>query len=232
MADTCFLVEGREIHGHRAILAIRSEYFRALLFNGHMRESVQFESRTTSGSAPITLSDVSYDVFMKVLEYLYTDCVTDVDLDLGIHLLIASEHFMLDRLKLLCEDIIRRDVSVSNVINILVTSHNHHATGLKELAMEFILSNLNENDIQKGLVDLKSTPELLVEIIQLTSSTSAMQPHSPSPNNPPVAGFGSRMQRPQGSQEARRNVMDQAFQGNHRVEDGGGGRQYDLWRQP
>ncbi len=149
MSDVCFLVEGKEVYSHRAILAIRSEYFRALLYNGHLRESV--DSMDRSSLAPIKLSDVSHTVFVKVLEYLYTDNVRDVTLELGIHLLIASEHFMLDRLKFLCEDIIRRDINVHNVINILVTSHQHNALGLKEIALDFILTNLTAKEIQKGL---------------------------------------------------------------------------------
>jgi hypothetical protein len=153
MSDVCFLVDGNEVYAHRAILAVRSEYFRVLLFNGHMRESVQAsgDRNVINPASPIELRDVSYSVFLKVLEYLYTDTVQNVTLELGIHLLVASEQFLLDRLKALCEDIIRRDISVDNVINILVTSHQHNALGLKEIALEFILRNLTDKSIQKGL---------------------------------------------------------------------------------
>jgi BTB/POZ domain len=225
MSDVCFLVEGKEVYGHRAILAIRSEYFRVLLFNGHMRESVENGSMDASTFTPIKLNDVSYPVFVKVLEYLYTDNVRDVELGLGIHLLIASEQFMLDRLKLLCEDIIRRDVNVSNVISILVTSHQHNAMGLKELAMEFILSNLNEKNIQKGLSDLKATPELLVEIIQLSSSTMSPTAHS--------AGSLGPITQHQEAQDPQRNVMGQSYQPVHGVEGDGSGNLFgnvDSWR--
>ena len=171
MSDVSFLVEGEQVFAHRAILAIRSEYFRALLFNGHMRESVTAEEAVK----PITINDISHTVFLKVLEYLYTDTVRDVSLELGIHLLIASEKFMLDRLKALCEDTIRREISIQNAIHILVVSHQHSALGLKEIALGYILENLTEKGIQSGLADLKSEPDLLVEIIQLSSSR-AQQP--------------------------------------------------------
>lgn len=172
MSDVTFIIEGQKVHGHRAILAVRSEYFRALLFNGLMRESV------TAGAAvnPIALSDVSYSVFLKVLEYLYTDSIKDVTLELGMHLLIASEQFMLDRLKALCEDLIRREISAHNAINILVVSHQHNAAGLKEIALEFILENLQQKAIQSGLSDLKSEPDLLVEIIQLSTKQTFAGP--------------------------------------------------------
>lgn len=188
MSDVTFIIEGREVYAHRAILAVRSEYFRALLFNGHMRESV------ADGTArkPITLSDVSHTVFLKVLEFLYTDTICDVPLELGIHLLIASEQFMLDRLKALCEDIIRREISIQNAINILVVSHQHNALGLKEIALGFILENLKERGIQSALSELKAEPDLLVEIIQLSSAqaqqaAAALSPPSAQPMGIPFA---------------------------------------------
>lgn len=161
LSDVTFLVEGKEVHANRAILAVRSEYFRVMLFSGHMKESIQASGATAGeiGAAagdsntrsPIEIKDVSYPVFLKVLEYLYTDTVRDISLDVGIHLLIMSEMFQLHRLKALCEDIIRRDVNVDNVIGILVASHRHNASGLKDIALEFILKNLNEPAIMIGL---------------------------------------------------------------------------------
>ena len=45
---------------------------------------------------------------MKMLEFLYTDIVTDIPPDVAVPLLIASEQYLLDRLKGLCEDAIRK----------------------------------------------------------------------------------------------------------------------------
>lgn len=176
MSDVCFLVEGQKVHAHKAVLAVRSEYFRAMLFNGHMRES------SSAGDVPVEISGVSHSVFLKVLEFLYTDNLEGpVSLELGINLMVASEQFMLDRLKGICEDLIRCDINMENVISILVASHQHNALGLKEIAMEHILLNLNEKPIQRGLTDLKSEPDLLVEILQLTSlqQRSSWQPAPP-----------------------------------------------------
>jgi hypothetical protein len=54
---------------------------------------------------------------------LYTDTVSEVTWDMGMALLIASEQFMLDRLKALCQDRLRRDIAVENVIGVLIASH-------------------------------------------------------------------------------------------------------------
>jgi BTB/POZ domain len=163
-----FQVEGRDVYAHRAVLAIRSTFFNAMLCGG-MRESGLCHGDAREGdmkSDPIPLRDVSYSVFLKVLEFLYTDTVQDVSLETGIQLLIASEQFLLDRLKALCEDCIRRDIHVDTVIHILVAAHRHNASGLKDIALEFILRNLNDPIVMSGLADLKSEPELLLEIIK------------------------------------------------------------------
>ena len=123
LSDVTFLVEGREVHANRALLAVRSEYFKAMLFGG-MSESVTTmadvgESRRT----PIELRDISPGVFSKVVEYLYTDTISDLTWEMGMSLLIASEQFMLDRLKALCEDCLRREITVENVIGVFIASH-------------------------------------------------------------------------------------------------------------
>jgi hypothetical protein len=159
LADVCFLVEGKEVYGHRAVLAIRSEYFRVMLCGG-MREGV------ASPGVPIELPDVSIAVFLKVLEFLYTDTAQDVTLETAVQLLVASELFMLDRLKAICEDLIRRDINVENVVGILVASHRHNAVALKDIALDFILLHLNDPTIQCALSDLRVEPDLLLEIIK------------------------------------------------------------------
>jgi len=160
LSDVTFLVEDKEVYANRAILAVRSEYFKVMLFTGRMRESL------SQNNSSIEVRDVSYNIFLKVLEYLYTDSVRDLSLEISILLLIVSERFMLDRLKRLCEDSIRRDISVDNVIAIFLASHRHNAVGLKEIALDFILKNLNDSTVVHCLSDLKTEPDLLVEIIK------------------------------------------------------------------
>mmetsp|Transcript_4774 Transcript_4774/g.10128 ORF Transcript_4774/g.10128 Transcript_4774/m.10128 type:complete len:613 (+) Transcript_4774:1-1839(+) len=184
VADVTFLVEGQEVTANRAILAVRSEYFDVMLCSGGMRESMRDDDEQ-----PIELQDISHPVFLKVLEYLYTDTVCDLSFELSIPLLIASEQFMLDRLKALCEDHIRREITVENVISIFIASHRHNALGLKDIALEFILRNLNDPMIILGLSDLKTEPDLLVEIITRFSSVQNQQSWNNSSESS-KSGFG------------------------------------------
>ena len=60
------------------------------------------------------------------------------------------------------------------IIRPLILQHRHNAIGLKEIALEYILRNLNEPAVVEGLNELKSEPDLLVEIITRTSSQTGM----------------------------------------------------------
>jgi len=155
LGDVTFIVEGKPVYASRAHLAVRSEHFRAMLYGG-MRESVGGE---------IVIPDVSHGVFLKMLEYLYTDTVADISPDLAVPLLIAAEQYLLDRLKGLCEDRIHKSITSDNVIDIFMAAHRHRAHGLKEICLEFILDNLEAVKMSKGFQELKQEPELLMEII-------------------------------------------------------------------
>jgi hypothetical protein len=70
MSGVRFIVEGNDVYAHRSILAVRSEYFRVLLFNGqHARVSRVGTTLGTWGdackpeNAPIEIGDVSHAVY-------------------------------------------------------------------------------------------------------------------------------------------------------------------------
>ena len=52
-------------------------------------------------------------------------------------------------------------------------THRHNAGGLKEIALEYILRHLNDPLVVAGLSELKSEPDLLVEIITRTTTSQA-----------------------------------------------------------
>ena len=68
LSDVTFLVDGQHVYANKSLLAVRSEYFEAMLFGG-MSESMTDDDEVR---APIELRDISHSVFLKVLEYLYT----------------------------------------------------------------------------------------------------------------------------------------------------------------
>ena len=87
LSDVTFVVEGQEVPAHK-VLCLRCPYFRALL-TGDMRESLMDR---------IAINDVRKDIFLRLLEYLYTDDV-EVDLDMAMELFQAADQFGVERLK-------------------------------------------------------------------------------------------------------------------------------------
>ncbi|CAM9089696.1 unnamed protein product [Chrysoparadoxa australica] len=162
LSDVTFLVDGFPVYATRAHLAVRSEHFRAMLYGG-LREASEGE---------VKIQDVSHDVFVKMIEYLYTDSVGDISHDLAVKLLMASERYLLDRLKALCEESIRKSITVDNVISIFMLAHKHNAEGLKEIGLDFILDYLDEVKKTPNFSDLKQEPDLLMEIIMRSSPSS------------------------------------------------------------
>lgn len=63
-SDVELIIESEHFHAHRAILAARSEYFRALLYGG-LRES-QTSSRV------IEIKECKASAFKILLRYIYT----------------------------------------------------------------------------------------------------------------------------------------------------------------
>mmetsp|Transcript_8640 Transcript_8640/g.14792 ORF Transcript_8640/g.14792 Transcript_8640/m.14792 type:complete len:517 (-) Transcript_8640:83-1633(-) len=159
LADVTFLVEGQPVYATRATLAARSEHFRALFYGG-MREA-------SSGGTdePIVLPDIAHPVFLLLLEYIYTDQVGDISSDLAVHLLIAAERFLLDRLKALCEDIVRKDISMDNVVSVMMTAKAHRAEGLKDICMDFIVCHEEQIKSTAAFRELIQEPALMYELL-------------------------------------------------------------------
>jgi hypothetical protein len=68
--DVTIIVEDASFQCHRALLISRSEYFRGVL-SGHFKE-------TTEATPTIVIKDIPKEIFIKVLEFVYTNTVLDI----------------------------------------------------------------------------------------------------------------------------------------------------------
>jgi hypothetical protein len=102
-----------------------------------------------------------------MMEFLHTDTLKclDLDLDDAVSLLIAGERFLLDRLKSLCVEFIRNRILSTNVVHILLTSHRHNALVLKEICLDFIVSQFEPVKQTPNFTELQREPELIMEIL-------------------------------------------------------------------
>jgi RCC1 and BTB domain-containing protein len=138
-SDVTFMVEGRPIYAHRCVIMCRCDPLERML-EGPMRESSQKE---------IVLHEQQYEVFMALLEYLYTDRVAaiqskTVKVEFALDLLSVADQFLVEKLKLLCENSIQKSIDVDNVAHMLSTADQRQAHGLRKKCFEYILRHFGK----------------------------------------------------------------------------------------
>merc|ERR1712224_639080 len=102
-ADMIFLVgpDQQPVYAHRCLLASRSEYFEALLQGGFQE----------TGTRQLSVPDMSKDVLLLLLEYIYTDkLATDELTVIYARLLQFAAQYCMPRLVELCELELREHV--------------------------------------------------------------------------------------------------------------------------
>ncbi|KAJ9578309.1 hypothetical protein L9F63_005475, partial [Diploptera punctata] len=129
-SDVILTVDGQRFHGHKVILAARSEYFRALLFGG-MRESQQQE---------IELKGTSLGAFKGLLKYIYTGHMSlanqkeDIILDI---LGLAHQYGFVD-LEASISDYLREILQIRNVCIIFDAARLYQLQFLTRVCCSFM----------------------------------------------------------------------------------------------
>jgi len=151
-SDVTFMVEDQPVYAHRAILAQRCDHF-AAMFRSGMRESVE---RT------VPIADISMNVFLLLLEYIYTDSVK-IDVEHAIGLYIASDIYQLDRLREMCCTVVRRNLNAENAGPLVQTADENHCAILRDVCMAYIVENFDVVSKTEGIKQVSHG--LLLEII-------------------------------------------------------------------
>uniref|UniRef100_A0A803VUK3 RCC1 and BTB domain containing protein 1 n=1 Tax=Ficedula albicollis TaxID=59894 RepID=A0A803VUK3_FICAL len=115
-SDLKFRVDGKYIHVHKAVLKIRCEHFRTM-FQSYWNEDMK---------EVIEIDQFSYPVYRAFLEYLYTDSV-DLPPEDAIGLLDLATSYCENRLKKLCQHIIKRGITVENAFSLLSAAVRYDA---------------------------------------------------------------------------------------------------------
>ncbi|KAF7011196.1 hypothetical protein CFC21_025527 [Triticum aestivum] len=167
-ADVTFSVGGQLFKAHGCLLAARSLVFKAELF-GPMKEK---ETQC------IKIDDIDPEIFEALLHFIYTDsmlvdehCKESKPAKLQ-HLLVASDRYGLDRLKVMCESKLSECIDVETVATTLVLAEQHHCKDLKEACVEFmaprnVLQAAMATDGFKHLV--ASCPFVMKELLDMVS---------------------------------------------------------------
>ncbi|KAI9121046.1 hypothetical protein K1719_008079 [Acacia pycnantha] len=164
-ADVIFSVSGEKFRAHKLILAARSTVFESELFNGMEEDSKE-----------IVVNDMEPKVFKALLHFIYKDTLIDdeelfmsqssvlpllVSNTFAAKLLAAAEKYDLPRLKLMCESVLCKDISVDSVSYMLALADHYHATELKSICLKFSAENLVDVMQSDGFEYLKENCPLL-----------------------------------------------------------------------
>lgn len=152
--DVTFIVEGRPVYAHRAILSAQCDQFHAMFMSG-MKESRESE---------IQIPNWSHNAFLAMLEFLYTGSVSNFTADLAIDLIGLADQYTLAALKALCENVLTHNVDCENVCSLFRCGHRFSALNLKRYCMNFIIKNFEMVSASRGLEELSSEPQLLLEV--------------------------------------------------------------------
>ncbi|KAK2856816.1 hypothetical protein Q5P01_005551 [Channa striata] len=132
-ADLKFSVDGKYIHVHKAVLKIRCEHFR-LMFRSQWTEDQQ---------EVIEIGQFPYPVYRSFLQFLYTDTV-DISPEDAIGLLDLATSYCENRLKRLCQQIIKRGITVENAFTLLSAAIRYDAEDLEEFCFRFCVNHLTQ----------------------------------------------------------------------------------------
>ncbi|XP_008556025.2 speckle-type POZ protein B isoform X1 [Microplitis demolitor] len=132
-SDIVLVVDNRKFLAHKAILMARSAVFFAM-FSNAMKEQKENE---------VNIPDMNPDIFEKMLEFMYTDEITDIDDNDIVDLLDAAEKYQLPSLKELCERLLIQSLNIDNAIKFMAVGDRYHTELLLEYAAEFIAINIS-----------------------------------------------------------------------------------------
>ncbi|OEL18107.1 BTB/POZ and MATH domain-containing protein 1 [Dichanthelium oligosanthes] len=163
VTDVTFSVGGETFAAHRILLATRSPVFKAQLY-GSMREAKE---------QLVIVEDMQPAVFRALLRFIYTDSLPDMDdlegdanSEMIKHLLVAADRYAVDRLNLVCQSILCKNLDVETVSATLALAYKHNCDTLKDICLEFITSpNVMDAVVAtEGFKNLKATcPSAIVD---------------------------------------------------------------------
>eukprot|EP00088_Acartia_fossae_P010839 TRINITY_DN1542_c0_g1_i4.p1 TRINITY_DN1542_c0_g1~~TRINITY_DN1542_c0_g1_i4.p1 ORF type:complete len:428 (-),score=71.75 TRINITY_DN1542_c0_g1_i4:95-1378(-) len=134
LADIEVSCGGQTFQCHSAILASKSEVFRAMLVNDMKEKQTRH----------IDLMEVDPEVFKAILLHIYGGSLNFTSYEQWSNILKAADQYGLLQLKKRCEKSLCKSLRIDNCLDHLITADLHNATRLKQLAVKFVVENAQE----------------------------------------------------------------------------------------
>ena len=146
-SDVTFIVEGREIYGHKLILSLVSDCFQAMFTTKHGGGTGGFRE-SSSDCTEIEIPNCTYDAFLTMIEYIYTGQTPKVDVVVAstgaadghaiervVNLLEVADLYFLEHLKQLCERMLKPAITPETVEYFLQISQKTNAKQLEAVCL-------------------------------------------------------------------------------------------------
>lgn len=142
-SDVTFLVgKGQQqVFAHRCLLSSRCQTFHSMLSQPHETQD------------PLILSHVQPEVFLAIIEYLYTNSVTLNSL-IALDVLTSSMEYGLDDLRKLCIEFIKNTLSVDQVCEAFQAAVAYGLVDLQLHCLTFIESCIRDVVHTRGFLEL------------------------------------------------------------------------------
>ncbi|CAO2189213.1 unnamed protein product [Urochloa humidicola] len=136
-------------------------------------EAELYEPMKGKRKRSITVEDMQPDVFKALLHFIYTDSLPPMDdldeaesQDMVKHLIVAADRYAMERMKLICENILCKGIDVDNVATTLAFADQYHCNNLKDACIGFINSSDRMDLVEsKGYEHLKrACPDVFIDI--------------------------------------------------------------------
>jgi len=157
LTDYTIVCGGEEIKVHRAVLAARSDYWRALLASGW----VESESCSTE-------REITKETLYTLLEFIYTGRVQEkMEPRQMENLLEAANFYGVDSLKEQCEEGLILSLGPTNLVDRLVLADTFSATQLRRVAKQMLIQNVDMlTDIPDWKQKLETRISLALEVME------------------------------------------------------------------
>ncbi|XP_053549527.1 BTB/POZ domain-containing protein 19 [Bombina bombina] len=133
-SDVTFVVgkERQTIHAHRCILASRCK-----VFHGMFSQQLQEANPSQELQVPFILADMQPEVFLAMMEFLYTNSVT-LNSIIALEVLTSAVEYGLDDLRKLCVEFISKTLTVELAFEALQAAVTYGQTDLRHKSLTFI----------------------------------------------------------------------------------------------
>nr|XP_034962355.1 ankyrin repeat and BTB/POZ domain-containing protein 1 isoform X1 [Zootoca vivipara] len=158
--DVCFRVAEYNFLCHKAFFCGRSDYFKALL-EDHFSESEELQ---TQPSIPVvTLHNISEEIFIRVLYYIYSDD-TELSPDNAYEVLCVADMYLLPGLKRLCGRTLAQVLDEESVVSIWKIAKLFQLTRLEDQCTEYMAKIIEKLvEFEEFAVAVKENAEAVEE---------------------------------------------------------------------